>query len=177
MSLWRPQTESQSPAETYKLPTDHVKNINGKYLWEHLQLIDMPQENQKHRGTTIYMDQHILIERKSRRENLAKAWIDNKMAYGMVYKSWILHCLKMYEIPNYVVQCIEKTMETWRVELTERRKCLAELKIQRSIFQGDALSLLLFVIARMPLNHVLKKFTAGYKPSKSQEKINSWYTW
>ena len=49
---------------------------------------------------------------------------------------------------------------------------LAETKIKRGTFQGDALSPLLFIIAMMPLNHILRKCTAGYKLSKSQEKVN-----
>ena len=44
--------------------------------------------------------------------------------------------------------------------------------IQRGIFHGDRLSPLLFIIAMMPLNHILRKCTAGYKFSRSQEKIN-----
>ena len=48
----------------------------------------------------------------------------------------------------------------------------AEIKIQRGIFQGDALLPLLFIIAMMPLNHILRKCAAGYKLSRSQEKIN-----
>ena len=67
---------------------------------------------------------------------------------------------------------IEKTMETWKVELTAGGRSLAEAKIQRGIFQGDALSPLLFIIAMIPLSHILRKFTAGYKLSRSQEKIN-----
>ena len=63
-------------------------------------------------------------------------------------------------------------MQTWRVELTARGQSLAEVKIQRGIFQGDALSPLRFVIAIMPLNNILRKCTAGYNLSKSQEKIN-----
>ena len=63
-------------------------------------------------------------------------------------------------------------MQTWRMELTAGGQSLAEVKIQRGIFQGDALSPLLFVIAMMPLNHILRKCTAGYKLSKSQEKLN-----
>ena len=63
-------------------------------------------------------------------------------------------------------------MKNWRVELTAGEKSLAETKIQRGIFQGDALSPLLFIIAKMPLNHILRKCTAGYKLSKSPEKIN-----
>ncbi len=54
------------------------------------------------RGTLelLYIDQHIFNESKTRRKNLAMAWIDYKKAYDMVPKSWIQHCLKMYKIPD-----------------------------------------------------------------------------
>ena len=78
----------------------------------------------------------------------------------------------MYKISHEVINFIEKTMKTWRVELTAGGKSLAETKIQRGIFEGDALSPLLFIVAMIPLNHILRKFTAGYKLSRSQEKIN-----
>ena len=48
-------------------------------------------------------------------------------------------------------------MKTWRVELTAREKNLVETKVQRGIFQGDALSPLLFITAMMPLNHILSR--------------------
>ena len=98
--------------------------------------------------------------------------IDNKMPYNMVPQNWIPHGLKMYQIPDQVVQFIGKTMENWGVELTVEGKSLAEVKIQRGIFQGDVLWPILFVIALMPPNHILKKCTAGYKLSKLQEKFN-----
>ena len=63
-------------------------------------------------------------------------------------------------------------MKNWRVELTAGRRSLAEAKIQRGIFQGDAQSPLLFMIAIMTLNHILRKCTAGYKLSRLHEKIN-----
>ena len=78
----------------------------------------------------------------------------------------------MHKIPDQVIQFIKKPMKTWKVELIAGGKSLAEVKIQRGIFQGVALSPLLFVIAMTPLNHILRKCTAGYKLSKSQEKID-----
>ena len=99
------------------------------------------------------------------------AWIDFKKAYDMLPQSWILHSLKMYKISHEVINFIEQTMKTWRVELTTGGRSIAETKIQRGIFQ-DELSPLLFIIAMMPLNHILRKCTAGYKLSRSQEKIN-----
>ena len=100
------------------------------------------------------------------------AWIDYKKAYDMVPQSWIINYLKMYKISPEVINFIEKNMKNWRVELTAGGKSLAETKIQRGIFQGDALSPQLFIIAMMPLNHILRKCTAGYKLRRSQEKIN-----
>ena len=58
------------------------------------------------------------------------------------------------------------------MELTAEGKSLAEGKIQRGIFQEDVPSSLLFIIAMMPLNHILRKCTAVYKLTKSQEKKN-----
>ena len=126
------------------------------------------------RGTAelLYIDQHILNESKTRQKNLAMTALDYKKAFNMVPQSWITHCFKMYKISHEVINFIEKTMQTWRVELTVGGRSLAETKIQRGIFQRDALSPLLFIIAMMPLNHILRKCTAWYKLSRSQEKIN-----
>ena len=121
-------------------------------------------------GDLLYLDQHILNESKTRRKNLSMAWIDNKNAYDVVPQSWIINCLKMYKISDEVINFIEKTMKTWRVELTAGGRILAEAKIQTGIFQGDALSPLSFIIAIMPLNLILRKCTTGYKLNRSQER-------
>ena len=63
-------------------------------------------------------------------------------------------------------------MKTRRVELTAGGKSLAEAKIQRGIFLGDALSPLQFVKAMMSFNNKFRKCTDGYKLNELQEKIN-----
>ena len=115
------------------------------------------------RGTAelLFIDRHILNENKTRRKNLVMAWFDYKKAYHMLPQSRILHFLKMYKISHEVINFIEQTMKTWRVELTAGGRSIAKTKIQRGIFQGDALSALLFIMAMMPLNHTLRICTAG----------------
>ena len=78
----------------------------------------------------------------------------------------------MYKISAEVINFIKKTIKTWKEELTARGRSLVEAKVQRGIFQGDALSPLLFIISMMPLNNILGKYTAGFKLNKSQVKIN-----
>ena len=68
---------------------------------------------------------------------------------------------KIKKISNEVINFIEKTMKTWRVESTAGGRGLAETKIQRGIFQGYALSPLLFISAMMSLNQIHRKCTAG----------------
>ena len=48
------------------------------------------------------------------------AWIDYKKAYDMVPQSRIINCLKIYKISPEVINFIDKTMKTWRVEKEEK---------------------------------------------------------
>ena len=156
--------------------TDDVENTNGKNqerIYYSLISCGLFPEDQKgcRKGTRgigdlPYIDQHILNESKTRRKNLATVRIDNKEAYDVVPQIWIIDCLKMYKISSEVIMFFKETMKNWWVELTAGGKNLAEVRIQRGIFQGDALSPLLFVIATMPPNHILRNCSGGYKLTK-----------
>ena len=97
------------------------------------------------------------------------SWIDYKKAYDMDPQSWIIKCRKMYKISDELYRENYKNLEG---KLTGGGKSLGETKIQRGIFQGDALSPLLSIIKMMPLNYIFRKSTARYELSKSQENIN-----
>ena len=56
----------------------------------------------------------------------------------------------MHKISEKILKCMTDAMKNWKVELTAEGKTLAEMKIQRSISESDALSPL-FVITMMPL--------------------------
>ena len=84
---------------------------------------------------------------------------------------------ELYNRLSQNVQDIQRSHKVYQkypgkleIELRAREKSLAVVKIQREIFQGDALSPLLFVLAIMPLSHIFRKCTGGYKLHKSQDK-------
>ena len=67
----------------------------------------------------LYTDQLILNESKTRWKNLAMAWMNYKKSYDMVPQNWIIN---MRKISDKVINFIEKTMETFRVQLTAVEK-------------------------------------------------------
>ena len=73
----------------------------------------------------------------------------------------------MYQMSNKVMRLITEDMKNLKVELTPVGKTLADEKILRHTIQGDALSPLVYVIAMMPLNCILR----GFKFTKLQVKL------
>ena len=63
-------------------------------------------------------------------------------------------------------------MEKCEVILSSLSSELGEAEIKQGVFQGDSLSLSVFVLALIPLSLILRKVKAAYKFSESKEKIN-----
>ena len=97
-------------------------------------------------------------------------WIDDQIAYDMVPHSWVIESLNIMGIAKNMVRFLEKTMKSWSVELTCGAETLRK-PIKRGTFQGYTLSLLLFIIALIPLTHILRTANPGYK-FRTGETIN-----
>ena len=113
-------------------------------------------------GYQLCKDKILLQEVKWRKKNLAMGWINYLKAYDMVPHSWVIGSWNMMAIAKNVVNFLGKTMKSWSVELTCGSETLGEVPIMRGIFQGDALSPFLFVIALIPLTHILRTANLGY---------------
>ena len=126
------------------------------------------------RGTNdlLYIDQRMMKEAKQRRKNLAMAWLDYCKAYDLVPHSWLSECMHMFGIASNVEKMLTASMQGWRTELTCCNESLGQVRFRRGIFQGDSLSPLLFVIAMIPLNLILRKMKIGYQFSSNKEQIN-----
>ena len=130
----------------------------------------MQKEKQRNRDQ-LYIDKMILKEVKTRKKNLAMGWIDYQKAFDMLPHSWMIDCLYSLGLNKKLISFLQSTMKNWRVELTCNNENLGEVEIKRGIFQRDSLSPLLFVIALIPLTHILKATKHCYSFA-NKEKIN-----
>ena len=94
------------------------------------------------------------------------AWLDYQKAFDSVPHEWVLTALKLAKVPPPVISAIETLMLKW---LTNRHLTSHEGDIQSNtihyiwgIFQGDSLSVSLFIISVNPLSYLLKKLK-GYQ--------------
>ena len=126
------------------------------------------------RGTNDlrYIDRAVIKEVKSRNKNLAVASIDFKKAYAMVPHSWIIECLDLFGVAENRKSLLVNSMGMWKVTLCSGNSELDEVEIKGGNFQGDSFSLLVFVLALIPLSLILRKANAAYEFSESKEKIN-----
>ena len=78
----------------------------------------------------------------------------------------------MVGLADNIIGLIKQSMNRWKTNLYADAKLLGSVPIKREIFQGDSLSSLLFVIASLPLNHILRDTGMTYKLEKNGAKVN-----
>ena len=89
---------------------------------------------------------------RTNQRNLVMTWIQYRKAYDPVPHSWIEECLHIFGIAENIKKLLSESMENWRTGLTSGSIVFGEVHTPRGIFQGEALSPLLFVRAIIPLN-------------------------
>ena len=63
----------------------------------------------------------------------------------MVSHLWIQECLDLCGVAENIKSLLVNSMEKWEVMLCSGNSELGEVEIKQGIFQGDSLSLLVFV--------------------------------
>ena len=90
----------------------------------------------------------------------------------MVPHLWIIEYLDLFGVAENVKSLLVNSIEKWKVMLCSVNSELGEVEIKWAIFPGDSLSLLMFVLALIPLSFILRKAKAVYEFSESEEKNN-----
>ena len=78
----------------------------------------------------------------------------------------------MLGIADNIRSFLEKSMKKWKLLLSSNESDLCEVDVNRSIFQGDSLSPLLFVICIIPLSLLLRKAKTSYEWGRKEFKLN-----
>ena len=105
------------------------------------------------------------------------AWVDFKKVYDTVLHLWIISTMRMVELTSNIIGFIKQSMNKWKTELDADGKLLGSVLIRRGILLGDLFSPLLFVIALLPLTHMLIETGMGYQPKKMEQRLiisSSW---
>ena len=124
-----------------------LSGVIADQIYGHLDQQKLLPEEQKvyrkrSRGTNdlLYIDRAVIREVKSRKKNLAVAWIDYKKAYDMVPHSWIKECLDLFEVAENIKTLFVNSMERRRVMLCAGNSELGEVDIKRGIFREILIS-------------------------------------
>ena len=77
-----------------------------------------------------YIDRAVIRQVKSKKKNLAMAWIDYKKDYDMVLHSWIKECLDLFGVAENIKTLLFNSMEKWRVMLCAGNSELGKVDIK-----------------------------------------------
>ena len=159
----------------WKLLTGIISDKTYDHLEENKLLPEEQKESRrKCQGTKdrLAIDRCILQNCRKRKTNLSMAWVDYKKAYNMVPHSWIITTMGMVGLADNIIGLIKQSMNKWKTNLYADGKLLGSVPIRRRIFQGDSFSPLLFVIALLPLTHILRETRMGYQLEQNGAKVH-----
>ena len=156
-----------------------LTGISSDKTYEHLEENRLLPEEQKGSRRKwqwtkdqLAIDRSILQNHRKRKANLSMAWVDYKKAYDIDPHSWITTRMEMVGLDGNITGFIKQSMNKWRTNLYADGRLLGSVPIRRGIFQGDSFSPLLFVIALLPLMHILRETGMGYQVEKNGAKAN-----
>src|SRR5450631_3979353 len=118
----------------------------------------------------LLTDKAVVKNCKRRNTNLHMVWIDYKKAYDRVPHSWLIECMNLYKVNGKLRDFLAREMQKWTTELTSNGESLGRIPIRRGIFQGDALSPRLFIMAMAPISTILNRMKKGYEMEKGERK-------
>ena len=98
------------------------------------------------------------VMKRKNKEEVVELHYDFQKAYDNVNHAFLEELLDVYGFPFGVQMLIIEMMESWKIRLSYGAKReVGEVRLTNGIIQGDAFSLLLFVLMIDPLVKIMKK--------------------
>ena len=104
----------------------------------------------------LLIDNDVIRNCNRRKTNLKMTWVDFRKAYGMVPRMSMIKALKLIDAAPNVIALLKSTLIDRKTELILGCISVGEVNINKDTFQGDSLSLLLFIISLVALTLVLR---------------------
>ena len=121
----------------------------------------------------LLLNKSILNEVKQRKRNLITIWLDYQKAFDSIPHDWMIQSLRLAKIPEKLVTAIETLAKQWAtiVQLQRGKSSITSdvINFSNGIFQGDSISVLLFILSLNPLSYMLGKLK-GYNYGNDRRK-------
>ena len=109
----------------------------------------------------LMINKTILEEVKVNRRSLITMWLDYQKAFDSVPHEWLIKSLELAKIPTKIINALKELIKKWATNIhLQGNEQLIEAKsihYLRDIFQGDSLSVFLFILRVNPLSFLLNK--------------------
>ena len=120
----------------------------------------------------LLINKTILKEVKKQRRNLITVWLDYAKAFDSVSHSWLFTALRLAKVPENIVVSIEKLSKLWATIVTLKGTNQTVktdiITYFKGIFQGDSLSVILFILSVNPLPFMTTRLR-GYAAGKDRK--------
>ena len=104
----------------------------------------------------LLINKSILSEVRQKKRNLLTVWLDYRKAFDLVPHDWIIKALQLDKVQKKLVESIKRLTKQWATILNLRGEDQSvtsdEIHYAKGIFQGDSLSVLLFILSVNPLS-------------------------
>ena len=88
-------------------------------------------------------------------------WLDYQKAFDSVPHKWLIKVLELAKVPERIITTIKTLMKKWSINVNIQSGAASiesqPIQYLRGIFQGDSLSVLLFILSVNPLSYLLNK--------------------
>ena len=113
----------------------------------------------------LLLNKTVLSDVKKKRRNIFTVWLDYKKAFHSVPHEWLLYALQLAKVPAQLIETIKHLTNQWGavLHLIGKNETIISdaIKFLKGIFQGDFISVLLFILTVNPLSFMLRNLK-GY---------------
>ena len=108
----------------------------------------------------LLLNKSVLKEERNKKCTLYTVWLDYRQAFDSVTHEWLLYALTLAKVPEKLIASKRELTKAWKTKLqlngTHESIMTEIINFFKGIFQGDSLSVILFILSVNALAHLPK---------------------